>query len=259
MTWRRRFLSGALATLTVVAIGVAGFTAAGAEGRPTAASDTTTEVTVDLMEGNIILSKNPVPSGTIIFTVRNIGKQVHEFVIRGEGTDELDPGETATLTIDLAFGEYSYWSDVGDDEKDGMWGSLTVTPPADTSTTTTTTTTTTPPATTVTPPPAPAPVQTVRVSETDSKITLKGTSTVKVKEKGVVKVRQAVKHGVVRFVVTNNGKLRHDFVIAGLRTPSLAPGQRSTRSVTLRKGVYAYKCSVPGHASAGMTGVLVVR
>jgi uncharacterized cupredoxin-like copper-binding protein len=247
-----------MTTLTAVAIGLVGFTSAGAVGRPTATS-VTTEVTVQLSEGVIVLSKNPVPSGTIIFAIKNVGKQVHEFVIRGEETDELDPGETATLTIDLAFGEYSYWSDIGDDLRDGMWGSLTVTPPSEATTTTTTTTTTSPGTTTVTPPPPRPPVATVRVSETEFKITLKGTSTVRVREKGIVKTRQAVKHGVVRFVVTNNGKIRHDFVIGGLRTPQLAHGQSYTRNITLRKGVYAYKCSIPGHAAAGMKGLLVVR
>jgi uncharacterized cupredoxin-like copper-binding protein len=254
MTWRRRLFSCVAAILTAAAIGFVGFTAAGAEGRPTTTS-VTTEVTVTLSEGVIILSQNPVPSGTVIFTITNVGKQVHDFVIRGEETDEIDPGETATLTVDLVFGEYSYWSDIGDDLRDGMWASLTVAPPAGQ----TTTTTTSPGTTTVTPPPPPPPVATVRVSETEFKITLAGTSTVRVSEKGVVKIRQAVKPGVVRFVVTNNGKIRHDFVIGSLRTPRLAHGQRYTGNVTLRKGVYAYKCSIPGHAAAGMKGLLVVR
>jgi uncharacterized cupredoxin-like copper-binding protein len=39
----------------------------------------------------------------------------------------------------------------------------------------------------------------------------------------------------------------------------LSPGKSATLRVTfLRKGRYPYKCTVPGHAAAGMKGVFTV-
>jgi uncharacterized cupredoxin-like copper-binding protein len=68
----------------------------------------------------------------------------------------------------------------------------------------------------------------------------------------------SAKSGVVTFKVTNKGKLQHDFSISGRKTKLLSPGQSDTLRVTLRKGNQAYKCTVPGHAAAGMKGVLKV-
>ena len=60
--------------------------------------------------------------------------------------------------------------------------------------------------------------------------------------------------GVVSFVVTNKGSAPHDFSIAGKKTKQLKKGQSATLTVTLKKGNNAYKCTVPGHAAAGMKG-----
>jgi uncharacterized cupredoxin-like copper-binding protein len=70
---------------------------------------------------------------------------------------------------------------------------------------------------------------------------------------------KSAKRGVVTFNVTNKGKLMHDFQISGRKTKLLSPGQSATlRVVFLRKGHYPYKCTVPGHASAGMKGVFTI-
>jgi uncharacterized cupredoxin-like copper-binding protein len=61
-------------------------------------------------------------------------------------------------------------------------------------------------------------------------------------------------HGKVSFVVTNKGSLKHDFWIAGKKTPLLGKNKSATLTVTLKKGKYPYKCTVPGHAAAGMKG-----
>ena len=61
-------------------------------------------------------------------------------------------------------------------------------------------------------------------------------------------------HGVVAFVVTNKGKLKHDFKIAGKKTALISGGKSATLTVTLKKGPYPYQCTVPGHAAAGMKG-----
>ena len=61
------------------------------------------------------------------------------------------------------------------------------------------------------------------------------------------------------FRVTNVGKVGHDFEIKGRKTKVLSPGKSATLRVTfLRKGHYPYKCTVPGHAAAGMKGVFTI-
>jgi len=62
------------------------------------------------------------------------------------------------------------------------------------------------------------------------------------------------KAGKVTFKVTNTGALKHDFWIAGKKTPMLGHGKSATLTVTLKKGKNAYKCTVAGHAAGGMKG-----
>jgi uncharacterized cupredoxin-like copper-binding protein len=82
----------------------------------------------------------------------------------------------------------------------------------------------------------------------------------------------ALKKGVVAFKVTNGGNLPHDFKVCssnkgtitantctGRSTPLVSPGQSNTLRVTfLRAGTYEYLCTVPGHAAAGMKGLIKV-
>ena len=65
--------------------------------------------------------------------------------------------------------------------------------------------------------------------------------------------------GTTVFAVRNNGSIIHDFVINGKKTRTLQPGQQQTLKVVFRKpGRYVFYCSVPGHRSAGMKGLLTV-
>ena len=78
--------------------------------------------------------------------------------------------------------------------------------------------------------------------------------------------------GTFTFKVTNRGLAFHDFKIctkpvklasknscAGKGTKVLKPGQSATLTVKLTaKGLYEFLCSVTGHASAGMKGLLGV-
>ena len=83
--------------------------------------------------------------------------------------------------------------------------------------------------------------------------------TVTAKEFKFVLSSKSAKRGVVSFKVTNTGSLQHDFQINGRKTKLLSKGQSNTLRVTfLRKGNYPYKCTVPGHAQAGMKGVFVI-
>jgi uncharacterized cupredoxin-like copper-binding protein len=71
---------------------------------------------------------------------------------------------------------------------------------------------------------------------------------------------KTAKRGVVVFKVTNLGKLQHDFSIKGRTTKKLSHGQSTTLRVTfLRKGRYPYKCTVDGHAEAGMKGIFTIK
>jgi nitrite reductase (NO-forming) len=71
--------------------------------------------------------------------------------------------------------------------------------------------------------------------------------------------KRTVPAGTVTFVVANKGKLAHDFKIGGKKTPILKPGKSATISGKFKKGRYAYLCTVPGHAAAGMKGTFTVK
>jgi uncharacterized cupredoxin-like copper-binding protein len=61
--------------------------------------------------------------------------------------------------------------------------------------------------------------------------------------------------GTVIFTVVNKGETAHNFVIAGKKTPMIKPGgSAKLRVVFKKKGSYAFKCSVDGHARLGMKG-----
>lgn len=66
------------------------------------------------------------------------------------------------------------------------------------------------------------------------------------------------KPGRVTFKVTNKGHTQHDFQIDKKKTKLLSPGKSATLTVTLKKGSYAYECTVPGHAALGMKGTFKV-
>ena len=85
------------------------------------------------------------------------------------------------------------------------------------------------------------------------------TTTVKVKAGvgGALKfslTRKTAPAGTVKFVVTNVSSLPHDFSISGTKTPTLGKGKSATLTVKLKKGKHPYKCTIDGHAAAGMKG-----
>ena len=70
---------------------------------------------------------------------------------------------------------------------------------------------------------------------------------------------QAHPTGTVVFAVTNEGKVSHDFKIAGKKTPLLPPAHSATLQVAFpKKGRYPYLSTVSGQAAAGMKGVFSV-
>lgn len=70
--------------------------------------------------------------------------------------------------------------------------------------------------------------------------------------------KKSVPRGKVTFKLTNKGRLPHDFAIGGKKTRIIGAGKTAILIVALKKGKAAYKCTVPGHAAAGMKGTLKV-
>jgi uncharacterized cupredoxin-like copper-binding protein len=70
--------------------------------------------------------------------------------------------------------------------------------------------------------------------------------------------KKSVPHGKVTFKLTNRGRLPHDFAIGGKKTKIIGAGKTAILIATVKKGKAAYKCTVPGHAAAGMKGTLRV-
>src|ERR671937_3137571 len=84
------------------------------------------------------------------------------------------------------------------------------------------------------------------------------TVTVKMKEFKFILSRTSVPHGRITFKLVNIGKLAHDMRIGGKTSAKIQPGKTGTFVVTLKKGRAPYLCPIPGHAAAGMKGVLKV-
>ncbi len=83
--------------------------------------------------------------------------------------------------------------------------------------------------------------------------------TVKASEFKYAFSRKSAPTGTVLFTVVNNGKISHDFKIAGKKTKVLAPGKSQVLKVVIgKKGQYAFLCTLAGHASAGMKGKYAV-
>jgi quinohemoprotein ethanol dehydrogenase len=71
---------------------------------------------------------------------------------------------------------------------------------------------------------------------------------------------QTVNTGTVTFDVMNNGGIPHNLRIDGRQTPNIDPQASTSLKVTFTKpGRYSYLCTIPGHAEAGMKGVLTVK
>jgi uncharacterized cupredoxin-like copper-binding protein len=71
--------------------------------------------------------------------------------------------------------------------------------------------------------------------------------------------KKTVPKGTVVFTLVNRGQIAHDFAITGKKSKLIQPGKSGLLKVVFRKaGRYPYKCTVPGHAEAGMKGVIKV-
>ncbi len=219
-TRRSSILAGGV--LASVAIAAGAPAAHSALTERAAATATTVNVTAGKpSEFKFTLSKRIVPVGTTTFKVVNRGKVRHDFRILGKKTASLATGETGTLRVVFKkAGKYQFVCTLPGHAAAGMKGTLTVKSAA-------------------------TPVTVTAGKPSEFRYTLS---------------KRTVAKGAVTFTVINRGKVRHDFRILGKKTKSLAAGKRQKLSVTFRKaGKYAYLCTLPGHAAAGMKGTLTVK
>jgi nitrite reductase (NO-forming) len=220
------------------ALGIAGSALAAGSASDSATKTVTTKINVTASEFKFKLSKTSAPVGTVIFTVKNVGKIGHNFFINGKVTKLIAPGKSAKLTVKFTKkGKFNYLCTVPGHAKLGMKGvfGIAVKPPVKTT-----------PTTTAAPVVFPGPGGTVTVSEFEYGFTL---------------TPPVVPSGNVTFVMTNNGSISHNFDISGVTGgvgPFLNPGQSASFTVNLGAGkTYQYLCDVPGHADLGMKGTFV--
>jgi uncharacterized cupredoxin-like copper-binding protein len=89
--------------------------------------------TITITETDFALDPDSVDveePGTYAFEVVNEGEVAHALEVEGkeieEETDTLDPGQRATLTVELEGGTYELYCPVGDHADRGMTGKLEV-------------------------------------------------------------------------------------------------------------------------------------
>lgn len=96
--------------------------------------------------------------------------------------------------------------------------------------------------------------QAAKAANATTKITVVGTEF-----KFAFSKRSIPAPGTVIFTFINKGKISHNFKIGGKVTPNLLPGKSAKLTVKFtKKGHYAYVCTIPGHAGAGMKGTFSV-
>jgi plastocyanin len=89
-------------------------------------------IAVEAKEYTFTPSAITVPSGTVVFSIRNAGNEAHEFkILAGEenaGTiTSIAAGTTEALTVELAAGAYQLICTLNGHDQLGMKGTLTVT------------------------------------------------------------------------------------------------------------------------------------
>ena len=102
---------------------------------------------------------------------------------------------------------------------------------------------------------------------------------VKLNEFNILPAKQAAPAGKVTFVLTNTGKVTHEFVVIRTAKPAgnlmkgseadetgavgevgkLKPGETKKLILELKKGHYALLCNLPGHYKAGQFADFYIR
>jgi uncharacterized cupredoxin-like copper-binding protein len=124
------------APATTTAVSAAPTVPAASAPAPSAASATTapaaagSTVAVELKDFAIMLDTSTVNAGMVTFNVKNSGPSPHNFNVKVNGEEKgiatLDPGKTATLTLNLPAGAYDFRCNIPGHDLLGMKGTLTV-------------------------------------------------------------------------------------------------------------------------------------
>jgi uncharacterized cupredoxin-like copper-binding protein len=137
----RKFL--ALIAIVAVPVTLAACGGDDSTSSTTAASDTTASesttsastgggetVAISETEFQLDPSDPSVKAGTVTFDVSNDGQTVHNLEIEGNGveevTDDLSPGDSAQLAVDLQPGTYEIYCSIDSHRDQGMEGEVTV-------------------------------------------------------------------------------------------------------------------------------------
>jgi uncharacterized cupredoxin-like copper-binding protein len=117
--------------LLLLALALVLLPACGGEEETGGAGPEGTVVDVALGDFTIDPAAIPVEPGSYTFHVVNEGGTVHALEIEGPDgeveTEDLDPGQSADLTVDFAeAGEYEIYCPVGNHRDQGMEGAITV-------------------------------------------------------------------------------------------------------------------------------------
>jgi plastocyanin len=72
------------------------------------------------------------------------------------------------------------------------------------------------------------------------------------------------KPGELRLDIVNKGRLAHTLWVSRLnhnvaKASSLLPGDRTSKTLKVRKGTYRFFCALSNHEELGMYGTLIVR
>ena len=99
-----------------------------AAGETTPAAPQSNAVVVDESEFKIVTSTTTFKAGQITFQAKNVGQIPHDLAIKGtsDKTNLIQPGGSATLSVNLKPGKYLLYCTVPGHEAAGMKGTLTV-------------------------------------------------------------------------------------------------------------------------------------
>jgi hypothetical protein len=93
--------------------------------------DSDEQVEISLTERDLSPGRVTVDAGNIEFVVKNDGDRVHRFAIDTpdgvERSDEIKPGKTANVTVDLSRGSYRMYDPRGGYRRRGVNGTVVVT------------------------------------------------------------------------------------------------------------------------------------
>jgi uncharacterized cupredoxin-like copper-binding protein len=85
-----------------------------------------TSVSVTAKEFKFALRPTSARHGSVTFRITNAGKINHDFKIAGRKTAQIKPGKSATLTVSLRKGTYSYICTIPGHAASGMKGTFRV-------------------------------------------------------------------------------------------------------------------------------------